>query len=134
MLVALGIWLALTFAVPAALVQMARDREPMPSRLAAVVAIRNAQQEGEDHEAEWALAWYAAHPEVPAKLPAAWPASFVPRVLMQDRELQPLAQDFRERRSAQAAIVGRWAWSSPGLALVLFGQRMAGTDAARHAH
>ncbi|KQM78939.1 DUF3526 domain-containing protein [Xylophilus sp. Leaf220] len=134
MLAALGIWLVLTFAVPAALVQRAGDREPMPSRLAAVLAIRHAQQEGEDNETELARAWYAAHPEVPAKLPPAWPASFVPRVLAQDRELQPLAQDFQERRSAQAVFVGRWSWSSPGLALVLFGQRLAGTDAARHAH
>ncbi|MFE8645646.1 DUF3526 domain-containing protein [Sphingomonas sp. NCPPB 2930] len=133
MLAALGLWLALTFAVPAALVQLARDRDPMPSRLAAIVAIRSAQQEGEDHEAERARAWYAAHPAVPARLPAVWPASFVSRVLVQDRELQPLAQAFRERRSAQADFVERWSWSSPGLALVLFGQRLAGTDAARHA-
>ncbi|WP_431261454.1 DUF3526 domain-containing protein [Roseateles chitinivorans] len=32
----------------------------------------------------------------------------------------------------QAAWVGRWSWLSPGLALTLTGERLAGTDAASH--
>jgi ABC-2 type transport system permease protein len=54
----------------------------------------------------------------------------VPRVLEQDKRLRPLMRRFDERRLKQAAFVERWAWASPGLALVLTGERLAGTDTA----
>ncbi len=135
LLASLGLWLASTFAVPAVLAALAGARAPVPSRLAAVVEIRAAQQHAEDHEAALAAAWYAAHPGLAAAgaAPAAWPASFLPRVLEQDRRLQPMAARFADSRARQAAFVGRWSWLSPGLALVLWGQRQAGTDAAGHA-
>lgn len=133
MLVALGLWLALTFAVPAALVLAAQTAAPMPSRLAAVVALRDAQHQAEDNEQALAEAWYDEHPQVPPHLPAVWPASFVVRVLDQDDALQPMVARFREARDTQWRLVSTWAWLSPGLALVLHGERLAGTDAASHA-
>ncbi|RBB26915.1 hypothetical protein BRO04_08970, partial [Xanthomonas oryzae pv. oryzae] len=50
MLAALGLWLTLTFAVPAALALAAERAAPMPSRLLSIVRIRAAQQESEAHE------------------------------------------------------------------------------------
>jgi ABC-2 type transport system permease protein len=44
-----------------------------------------------------------------------------------------MARRFAESRARQAAFVTHWSWLSPGLALVLWGQRQAGTDAASHA-
>lgn len=132
LLSALGLWLALTFAVPAALVWAAQREAPMPSRLTAILAIRDAQQHHEAHEDALARAWYAEHPDVPASLPAVWPASFVPRVLAQDRDLRPLMRRFEDARLRQAELVERWAWLSPGLSLSLTGQRLAGTDTASH--
>ncbi|WP_431262327.1 DUF3526 domain-containing protein [Roseateles chitinivorans] len=132
MLAALGLWLMLTFVVPAGLVWGAQREAPMPSRLAAIVQIREAQQDSETHEDALARAWYAAHPTIPASLPATWPASFVPRVLDQDRALRPLMRRFDDARLRQAAWVGRWSWLSPGLALTLTGERLAGTGAASH--
>jgi len=132
MLLALGAWLLLTFAVPAGLAVLAERASPMPSRLAAIITIRDAQQDSEEREDALARAWYASHPDVPASLPAVWPASFVPRVLEQDKRLRPLMRRFDERRLKQAAFVERWAWASPGLALVLTGERLAGTDTASH--
>jgi ABC-2 type transport system permease protein len=129
LLAALGLWLALTFAVPAGLALHAQKATPMPSRLAFIVALRAAQHQAEDNEQALAEAWYDEHPHVPAHLPAAWPASFVVRVLHQDEELEPIALQFREARVQQARQVSAWAWLSPGLALVLFGERLAGTDA-----
>jgi ABC-2 type transport system permease protein len=131
-LAAMALWLLLTFAVPTGLAWAAERAAPMPSRLASIVQIRAAQQHSEDHEAELARAWYARHPEVPAQLPAVWPASFVARVLEQDRSLRPMARRFGECRAQQAALVQRWAWLSPGLALVLWGEQSAGTDAQSH--
>lgn len=132
MLSALGIWLMLTFAVPAGLVAWARREAPMPSRLAAIVQIREAQQQGEAREEALARDWYARHPEVAAQLPAVRPASFVPRVLEQDRLLAPTMRRFDERRLRQGELVERWAWLSPGLALALMGERRAGTDVESH--
>ncbi|MDH0867923.1 DUF3526 domain-containing protein [Mitsuaria sp. GD03876] len=132
MLTALGAWLLLTFAVPSGLAAIARDEAPMPSRMAAIVDIRDAQQDSEEREDALARDWYARHPAVPATLPAAWPASFVPRVLEQDRRLRPLMRRFEDSRLRQAAFVERWSWLSPGLALVLTGERLAGTDTASH--
>ncbi len=132
MLLALGAWLLLTFAAPAALMTLAERESPMPSRLAAIIAIRDAQQDSEEREDVLARAWYAAHPDVPASLPAVWPASFLPRVLEQDKRLRPLMRRFDESRLKQAAFVERWAWTSPGLGLALAGERLAGTDTASH--
>lgn len=132
MLTGLALWLGLTFAVPAALVEYARRQAPMPSRLASIVEIREAQLDAEDREDALAAAWYASHPRIAGRLPAAWPASFLPRVLEQDRALRATAAAFRRARLEQAATVQRFAWISPGLALVLCGDRLAGTDAASH--
>lgn len=132
MLAALGIWLVLSFVVPAGLVLAAQQAAPLPSRLASIVAIRAAQHDAEDHEQALAQAWHEANPDIPAQLPAVWPASFLPRVLDQDLALESWAVDFSEARAGQAEIVVRGAWLSPGLALVLFGERLAGTDVASH--
>ncbi|MBT0177956.1 hypothetical protein, partial [Listeria seeligeri] len=59
---ALGLWLALTFAVPAGLAWMAERVAPMPSRLSAIVELRAVQQDAEEREAELLKAWYADHP------------------------------------------------------------------------
>ncbi len=132
MLAALGAWLVLTFAVPAGLTSIAQRDAPMPSRLAAIIAMRDAQQDSEVREQALARAWYDRHPEVPAQLPAVWPASFVPRVLEQDRTLRPLMRRFDEARRRQASLIERWSWLSPGLALTLAAERLAGTDTASH--
>ncbi len=132
MLAALGLWLALTFAVPAALLLIAQQQAPTPSRLQSIVAIRAAQHDSEDHEQALARAWYAAHPEVAAQLPAVWPASFVTRVLDQDLALEPLAVELAESRLEQAQLLARWSWLSPGLALVLWGEQLAGADVRSH--
>ncbi|MET1114334.1 MAG: DUF3526 domain-containing protein, partial [Comamonas sp.] len=132
MLAALALWLALTFALPAALVLAAQKAAPMPSRLESIVAIRAAQHESEDNEQELAQAWYDANPTIAAQLPAVWPASFLPRVLDQDLALESWAVDFAQARIDQADIVAQGSWLSPGLALVLLGERLAGTDVASH--
>lgn len=59
----LACWLLSTFAVPAALAAWVDRETPMPSRLAAIVVVRNAQQEAEVHMDEHLSDWYAAHPE-----------------------------------------------------------------------
>lgn len=132
MLAALGLWLVSTFAVPAALVVGAQKAAPMPSRLAAVVALRNAQHEAEDNEQALAEAWYDEHPDIAQHLPAVWPASFVVRTLDQDAALQPLLEQFSASRAGQARWVSAWSWLSPGLALVLRGEQLAGTDWGSH--
>ncbi len=132
MLAALGLWLALTFAVPAGLLLLAERQAPTPSRLQSIVAIRAAQHDSEDREQALAQVWYAAHPEIAAQLPAVWPASFAVRALDQDLALEPLSVQRAESRIAQAELLSRWSWLSPGLALVLIGEALAGTDVHSH--
>lgn len=132
LLVSLGLWLALTFAVPGALARLAQQAAPMPSRLGFIVTMRAAQQHAEDHEEALARAWYARHPGTEVTWPAVWPASFVPRTLNQDEALRPALQSFDRSRANQAAFMARWSWASPGLALVMLGERLAGTDAVNH--
>lgn len=132
MLAALGIWLALTFALPAGLALLAQQQAPLPSRLEFIVALRAAQHDAEDNEQALAQVWYEEHAQIAQQLPAVWPASFLPRVLDQDLALEPWAVEFSEARLDQARCVARWSWLSPGLALVLLGERLAGTDVASH--
>lgn len=132
MLTALGIWLGLTFVVPAAMVQAAQIHSPMPSRLSSIVKIRDAQQESETHEQELAQNWYASHPDIPSHLPAVSPASFVVRALQQEQELRAELKRFEDAREAQSDFVEHWSWLSPGLSLVLASERRAGVDVQSH--
>lgn len=134
----LGLWLALTFAVPAVLIWKAERAAPMPSRLAAIVEMRAVQQEAEEREGELLNAWYANHPDdrpAPGLAPArpTWPVTFMPRFEEQERRLRPLMHSFDQARADQAASVEGGAWLSPPLALVLLADRLAGVDAARYA-
>ena len=131
----LGAWLLATFVVPAALAGIADVEAPMPSRLTAVAELRAAQQDAEVHMEEHLAAWYAAHP---ADRPAGrsthtWPVSFLPRYLAQDREIRPLMAEFDETRARRFVLLERWSWLSPGMALAMTADRLAGIDAPRYA-
>ncbi|RST50400.1 DUF3526 domain-containing protein [Variovorax sp. MHTC-1] len=131
----LGAWLLATFVVPAALAGMADSQAPMPSRLMAVAELRAAQQEAEVHMEDHLAAWYAAHP---ADRPAlrdshTWPVSFLPRYLAQDLKVRPLMAAFDETRARRFVLLERWSWLSPGLALAMTADRLAGIDAPRYA-
>jgi ABC-2 type transport system permease protein len=132
MLAALGIWVTLTFAAPAGLSMTAQQQTPTPSRLTSIVALRAAQHDSEDNEQELAEAWYLEHPHIKPQLPATWPASFVTRVLDKDLVLESGAKELSRARLQQADFVNNWSWISPALALVLFGERLAGTDVHSH--
>jgi ABC-2 type transport system permease protein len=131
----LGAWLLATFVVPAALAGMADSEVPMPSRLMAIAELRAAQQEAEVHMEDHLAAWYAAHP---ADSPAlrnshTWPVSFLPRYLAQDLQVRPLMAAFDETRARRFVLLERWSWLSPGLALAMTADRLAGIDAPRYA-
>jgi ABC-2 type transport system permease protein len=134
---ALGLWLSITFVVPAALAWAAERVAPMPSRLAAIVELRTVQQDTEEQESTLFEAWYAAHPQdrpAPGIAPAqpGWPATFLPRFAAQERHLRPIMRSFDTARAVQAAALERWSWASPTLALMLLADRLAGIDAARY--
>ncbi len=134
---ALGLWLALTFAVPAALAWRAERAAPMPSRLAAIVELRAVQQDTEERDTELLHAWYDRHPDdrpAPGLAPSrpAFPVTFVPRYENLDARMRPLMRRFDHARAAQAASIEEAAWLSPSLALMLWADRLAGIDAARY--
>jgi ABC-2 type transport system permease protein len=130
----LACWLLLTFVVPAALATWVNRDSPMPSRLAAIAAVRNAQQEAEVHMDEHLADWYAANPEAaPAQRSShTWPVSFLPRYLQQDLDIRPLMEDFDHARAQRFVELERWAWLSPNLALAMVADRLAGIDAPRY--
>ncbi|MGB3070483.1 MAG: DUF3526 domain-containing protein [Ottowia sp.] len=135
---ALGLWLTLTFAVPAALAWKAERETPMPSRLTAIVELRAVQQDAEEREAELLRAWYARHPgDQPgmgmAPSQPTWPVTFMPRFDELERRMRPLMREFERVRVAQSVHAEKGAWLSPPLALMLLADRLAGIDAQRHA-
>ncbi|MFM9481366.1 hypothetical protein, partial [Streptomyces scabiei] len=58
----LGVWLALTFAVPAGLEWAANLEQPMPSCLATVIDLRKAMLQTEAQQSELLAAWYRNNP------------------------------------------------------------------------
>ena len=131
----LAVWLLTSFAVPAGLYRLAQAQEPAPSRLQAVIDIRGIQHQAEVHMEELLENWYSLNPEHrPQSIDThAWPVSFIPRFLEQDGEMVPLMTGFDHARSRRMEAIEPATWLSPGLALVLAGDRLAGADAAHHA-
>jgi ABC-2 type transport system permease protein len=134
-LATLGLWLLTTFAVPMALAWWADRHAPMPSRLAAVVQLRNAQQRAESQMDKLLAAWYEAHPaERPAgRSSHTWPVSFLPRYQAQEAEVGPLMLDFDRQRARRYESVAPWAWLSPSLSMTMLADELAGIDAPRYA-
>lgn len=134
MLAGLGLWLATTFAVPAALAAAVDRVALMPSRLAALIAVREAQQQAEAQADALLAAWYVAHPDVrPLQAQHGWPVSFMPRYLAQEQQVRPLMAAFDSQRALRHAWIEAHAWMAPGLGLVMAADRLAGSDAASHA-
>ena len=78
--------------------------------------------------------WYAAHPAAApfAARSHAWPVSFLPRYLAQDRRIRPLMESFDEARARRFAWLEHRNWLSPNLALAMAADRLAGIDAPRY--
>jgi ABC-2 type transport system permease protein len=134
-LAALGLWLFTTFAMPVALTWWADRHAPMPSRLAAVVQLRDAQQRAESQMDSLLAAWYEAHPHAcpPGRSSHTWPVSFLPRYQALEAEAGPLMLGFDRARARRYELVAPWAWLSPSLSLTMLADRLAGTDAPRYA-
>lgn len=134
-LAGMGLWLATTFVLPAALVWAIDRHTPMPSRLAAIVQLREAQQRAEAEAGRLLRAWYDRHPDIAAGAPTShtWPVSFMPRYLAQEAEVGPLMRAFDQARAQRYAALREWAWLSPALSLAMLADELAGIDAPRHA-
>lgn len=134
-LATVGLWLLTTFAAPVALAWWADREAPMPSRLAAVVQLRGAQQRAEVEMDRLLAQWYEAHPAArPADRTAhTWPVSFLPRYLAQEAEVGPLMRGFDRTRAHRYALVAPLAWVSPSLSMTMLADELAGIDAPRYA-
>ena len=131
----LGVWLALTFAVPAGLEWAANLEQPMPSRLATVIDLRKAMLQTEAQQSELLAAWYRNNPAHTPAAPAAnppWQQVRLPRYLAFDATARPMMATFDEVRASHFTFLERLAWLSPGLAAVLSADRLAGIDAPRY--
>lgn len=129
----IALFLVLNVVVPAGLQGYAARQAPLPGREGAVLAVRAVQQRADERMHELLDQWYARHS---GKQPAgvsehAWPVSYLPKTLWQDRRLRDIMGEFEQVRARQAAILAPWLWTSPGLALVRIGDRLAGADPAQ---
>jgi len=134
---ALGLWLALGFAVPSLLALRAEQVAPMPSRLSAIAQLRAVQQATEEQDSDLLSAWYARHPENRpdpelAPLRPTWPVTFMPRFEEQEKRIRPVMRRFDQARAAQDDFLRRHAWLSPSLSMVLVAESLAGIDAERY--
>lgn len=134
-LAGLGLWAAVTFGAPAVIAAAADRSAPMPSRLAAIVQMRAAQQDAEAAAADLVRAWYRANPQWAPAAPRqhSWPVSFMPRYLEQAARIEPVAAAFDRTRAQRFEYAENRAWLSPPLSLLLAAERLAGHDAPRYA-
>lgn len=134
-LLGIGVWLVTTFAVPAALGWMIDREQAMPSRLAAIVQIRDAQQHAEADADRLLAQWYAAHPDVAPGAPTThtWPVSFMPRYLALEARIGPSMHAFDDTRARRYLALRRWTWLSPALSMGMLADELAGIDAPRYA-
>lgn len=129
----LGVWLVTTFALPAGLSWAANGEQAMPSRLEAIVDIRGVQAQTSTQQAELLSAWYRSHPDIPPVTEPSREIAGLPANLELDGKLRPLMYRFDEVRKAHFEFMERWSALSPGLAVVLTADRLAGIDAPRYA-
>jgi ABC-2 type transport system permease protein len=132
----LGSWLIITFAVPASLAWVANQALNMPSRMTAIVDIRQFQEQTSQQRQTLLDDWYAIHaeikPPVPLKdLPRETAA--LPAALKLDSQIRPLMYQFDQARKTQFEFMERWSGLSPALGVILMADRLAGIDAPRYA-
>lgn len=134
-LAGLGLWAIGTFGTPAMISALADRSAPMPSRLAAIVQMRTAQQHAETSMPKLVEDWYRAHPDWQPGTTRqhTWPVTYLPRYLDQQARIQPVVSAFDRVRATRFEQAQRWAWLSPSLSLLLAADRLAGSDAPRYA-
>jgi ABC-2 type transport system permease protein len=133
---AFSVWLALTFGTASVLGWWSEREVIMPSRLTAIVTLRATQQAAEDGEAKLLAGWYETHPDDRPAQPVTpetftWPVTFLPRHAVEAAAVRPVLEQLNAVRSQREFLVRRWAWISPALALMLYGDQLAGVDAMR---
>ena len=130
----LGVWLILTFAIPAGLSFAANQRSVMPSRLTAIIDIRHFQEQSNQQRQSLLSKWYTDHPEI--KVPTtelAREITSLPAGLELDSKIRPLMISFDVARKSQFEFMEHWSALSPALAMILMADRLAGLDAPRYA-
>ncbi|QPK61867.1 DUF3526 domain-containing protein [Methylomonas sp. LL1] len=133
----LGTWLVITFAVPAGISWAADRTSHMPSRMSAIIDIRQFQEQTNQQREALLADWYQAHPEVkPAAPLKSLPREIngLPATLQLDSRVRPLMVQFDEARKKQFEFMERWSGLSPALGLILMADRLAGIDAPRYAN
>lgn len=128
MVAMLGAWIIGIFVIPTMVGELAKDKNPMPSRLATLVEMRGIQQDAEDHAEELLARWYKEHslPEPVTERPV----STVPRYLSQDNQYRPLAYQFDAARTNQWKWMSGWYWLLPNIALLSRAETLAGINAS----
>lgn len=132
----LGTWLVLTFAVPAGIGWAADRASHMPSRMNAIIDIRQFQEQTNQQREALLADWHQAHPEIrPAGQLKNLPREFngLPATLQLDSRIRSLMVQFDETRKNQFEFMERWSSLSPALGLILMADRLAGIDAPRYA-
>ncbi|MDO8846585.1 DUF3526 domain-containing protein [Methylicorpusculum sp.] len=132
----LGTWLLLTFGVPAGIGWAADRSSPMPSRMKAILDIRQFQEQTNQQRESLLTGWFQAHPEIKVNGPLkSLPREIngLPATLQLDSRIRPLMVQFDEARKHQFEFMERWSSLSPSLGVILLSDRLAGIDAPRYA-
>lgn len=132
LLLGTGTWVVTTFAVPA-LLSGTDSGAPAPSRLQAIVQVRQAQQDAEARMDELVARWYAEHPPAPPGRATGhtWPVSFMPRYMEQERQVRPIVAVFDRARTRRQDRIGWLAATSPALAVLQSADGLAGIGPGR---
>jgi len=136
----LSLWLFLTYVIPSGLSFGTQMLEPSPSPTQALIDLRNVAIESEEETDALIREWYAANPhDVPKTFNPyeyrleTFYISFIPRYMKQDAVIATQMNAIDQIRGKREAMLESWAWTSPGLALILAANKLSGGSATQHA-
>lgn len=129
-------WLGLVVVAPALVDIAARTLHPVPSRVELIGAIRTASNQASAEGAALLARYYEDHPELAPDDGEAEIAEFMARTYaVQDAigaDVAPLLAEYDRQLSAQQAIVDRYQWFLPSVAVHEALTHLAGTGTRRY--
>jgi ABC-2 type transport system permease protein len=136
----LSLWLFLTYVIPSSLSFSTQMLEPSPSQTQALIDVRNVAIESEEETDPLIREWYAMNPhDMPKSFNPygyrleTFYISFIPRYMKQDAVIAAQMHAIEAVRGKRETMLESWAWTSPGIALVLAANKLSGGSATQHA-
>jgi ABC-2 type transport system permease protein len=134
-----GWWLMFVVAIPAVLNVEVKAMYPVPSRVELIQAMRVAGEDATRKGSQLLARYMEDHPELaPAEKHGGGGADFGTLLMAvndeTERTVQPVLERFEQQVAGQQAMVDRWRYVSPAIAVQAALSDLAGSSGHRHRH